>query len=101
MPDDKREDTQIEEDRGADRGRPVFDELLQLQDLGVGEQGLVLLLEDVVGGRDEITFEVAGQVSGDIIGRQGLSYFSPELDTEIRSRFENMVPGEVLIPEGW
>ena len=24
-----------------------------------------------------------------------------EVDAEIRSQFENMVPGEVLIPEGW
>ena len=40
-------------------------------------------------------------VAKEIIERQGLPYFSPEVDKEIRSQFENMVPGEVLIPEGW
>lgn len=27
--------------------------------------------------------------------------FSAEVDAEIRSQFENMVPGKILIPEGW
>jgi trimethylamine:corrinoid methyltransferase-like protein len=40
-------------------------------------------------------------VAKETIGRQGLSDFSAEADVEIRSQFENMVPGEVLIPEGW
>jgi hypothetical protein len=40
-------------------------------------------------------------VAKEIIERQSLPYFSPEVDKEIRSQFENMVPGEVLIPEGW
>ncbi len=51
------------------------------------------------GGRD--AWDKSLLVAKEIIGRQGLSYFSAEVDAEIRSQFENMVPGEVLIPEGW